>query len=223
MRNPWLDLPEQAPYVLGDDRAYVDEFNGWARRNRKPSHALHLELFPEPWIGAAMSAPVVLLSRNPGFVVGDRPWHRKPGVAALLRANLRQAPSEYPFVHLHPSVKRSPGGRWWRRCLNQVLGHRSVEQTSRGIVAIEFHGYHSTNWTPVPVTLPSQWYGFALVTRAIHRGAIIIAMRGWRDWTIAVPGLREYEYCYQLQTARSSSISPRNCPKGFGPVLDVLG
>jgi hypothetical protein len=32
MDNPWIDLPEGPPYVLPQDRPYVDDFNAAARR-----------------------------------------------------------------------------------------------------------------------------------------------------------------------------------------------
>lgn len=79
------------------------------------------------------------------------------------------------------------------------------------MLAVEFHGYHSKKWRHIPVTLPSQRYGFWLVERAIERGALIVILRGRVDWEIAVPELGTYDNRIVTHSHQSSAISPGNC------------
>ena len=62
MRNPWIDLPETAPFVLACDKQGIGDFNHTA----KPEHTIHLELLPEPYTGNP-EAMIILLNLNPGF------------------------------------------------------------------------------------------------------------------------------------------------------------
>jgi len=68
------------------------------------------------------------------------------------------------------------------------LGCDASELADR-VLAVEFHGYRSKKWPALPVTLPSQWYGFQLVREAIARKAFVVILRGERDWKVAVPEL----------------------------------
>jgi hypothetical protein len=83
MRNPWLELPHQAPYVLADDADAIERFNRTASARRQADRTwLHLELLPEPFLGDP-AAPIVVLSLNPGYSPDDAAWHAGPTFAAL--------------------------------------------------------------------------------------------------------------------------------------------
>lgn len=62
MVNPWISLPASALFVLSRDAEAIEAFNAGASE----SHAIHLEVIPEPFIGLP-DAPVVLLNLNPGL------------------------------------------------------------------------------------------------------------------------------------------------------------
>ena len=59
--NPWVDLPEESPFVLHGDAAAIARFN--ARANER--HRIRLDVLPEPFIGRP-DAPLVLLNRTAG-------------------------------------------------------------------------------------------------------------------------------------------------------------
>src|SRR5688500_11833358 len=84
-RNPWLDLPRRAPYILPLDAPYVHCFNENASRD----HRIELSLLPDP-INGNLGAPIVVLLLNPGvnrkdFAVNARPDFKKRVFAALAR------------------------------------------------------------------------------------------------------------------------------------------
>ena len=45
MRNPWIDLPGTAPFVLACDQQGILDFNNKA----KPEHKIHLAILTEPY------------------------------------------------------------------------------------------------------------------------------------------------------------------------------
>lgn len=62
MDNPWLNLPDCAPFVLDYDKYSILNFNATAREE----YRIHLEELPEPYTDRP-TANIVLLNLNPGF------------------------------------------------------------------------------------------------------------------------------------------------------------
>ena len=203
MRNPWLELPRKPPLVLGEDCPHVEAFN----RKAKDDHQLDLELLPEPFKGVR-DAPLVLLLLNPGKNDGDRAVHAGP-YSEHLRANLGDDRAAQRHLGLRPEGLEISD--WWSRRLSALRreGHE-LDELSRKVLSVEFHGYHSRSWSQLPVTLPSQHYGFWLVESAIERGATIVTMRGNRLWSVAVPRLHGYEKAFQVKNPRAGTLSPGN-------------
>ena len=79
--NPWLSLPEKAPFVLADDALHLEVYNEEHRSNT----AYHLHLLPLPFQGRP-DAPIVLLSLNPGYAESDKDLQTTP---YFLDTNLR--------------------------------------------------------------------------------------------------------------------------------------
>lgn len=221
--NPWTATPPSPPYVLEADRPYVESWNQVIAARR--DHArLHLEVLPEPAAGPR-DAPLVLLNLNPGWSGTEPIDLLPPDRVAALRANLADDPADHIQPYLTDAFADTAGGQWGRRCLRQVVARSGIgyEDLARRVLSVEFHGYHSEKWAPLPVTLPSQWYGFDLVTRAIERGAIIVVLRGGTHWDVAVPGLHGYPRRFSTNTARTALVSPGNLPKGvFDLVVDAI-
>lgn len=213
--NPWTALPKAPPYVLPADRLHVEAFN----RHVDARHQLDGNLVPQPFLGNPQ-APILVLGRNPDIVGG----HASGPYADAIRANLELKPGGCSHPALLPRFAQTRNATWWRRCFASIfdLGH-VPEEVARRVLSVEFHGYHSERWRLFP-TLPSQHFGFSLVEAAMRRGAVIVVMRGRRDWEVAVPGLSDYPSLVVLNNPRTSVISPRNCgPEGFANVLNAFG
>ena len=215
-RNPWIDLPEEPPYVLPLDRPYVEAFN----RHVGNDYQLRLNLLPEPFIGNKR-APVVLLNRNPGF----RPAEHCGASHPLVR-------TDHPRGHLcEPTNGSAPrshsrvGTSARRGLVAQMLARRDRRRSRTRDTGCPRTGdrvsrHHSRRWRALPVTLPSQAYGFSLVERAMNRGAMVVIMRGLWDWEVAVPALGDYAQRVVIRNPRSSTISERNC--GSKPLKQIL-
>lgn len=216
--NPWIGLPGEPPYVLGDDRAAIDRFNKGAAG--KP-HAIHLELFPEPFLGRP-EAPIVLLGLNPGFDPRDEEHHRTTDFARLSRGNLAHTPTAFPFYLLDPTL-RAPGTCWWEQRLGSILRARPREKVARSILCVEYFPYHSEKYRDLgrKGPLASQEYGFDLVRRAVGRNALVLFLRSQRLWETAVPELRDYKRKDALKSPQNPTVSPRNCSR-FDEIVQVI-
>lgn len=225
MKNPWVNLPNRPPFVLQDDRPYIEAWNKTRTRKAMSATRLRLDLLPEPFLGPR-NAPLVVLGRNPGFAGTEEREHARRNVAKALRSNYLDDPTRHFNCYLgDPAFEHTAGGKWARRAYGAIIrpGDISFEHLATRILTVEWHGYHSRNWAALPITLPSQHYGFHLVQRAVDRGAVIVVLRGYKDWCVAVPPLASYKYCYKTKNARSASLSPKNLPPGaFQQVLRAV-
>lgn len=213
--NPWLVLPSQPPYVLPCDSDAISQFN--VRAPEK--HRLQLDVLPEPFIGYT-TAPVVLLSLNPGFDDPDLQVHARPEFQSLLRSNYSQNRSAFPFYFLHPGFENG-GRRWWESKLNPLLKIFEREQLAQSIFCVEYFPYHSRRFAHAGLEVPSQEFGFGLVRSAIVREAVIVIMRGSNLWKQSIPTLETYRRAFTLNSPQNVVVSPRNRP-GFEEVVSAI-
>ncbi|OIV39457.1 hypothetical protein BIV57_01080 [Mangrovactinospora gilvigrisea] len=219
--NPWQQLGDRAPFVVPADRPHLQAFNAALSESRRGPYGLDVSLPPEPHLGLH-DAPLVILLANPGRSEADDAQYARAEVRARTLAGIT-APKGTPHPWLAPDVAAEPGGRWWRRTLAALLplGHTYRELASK-VLAVQFHGYHSPAWHSLPITLPSQAFGFGLVEKAVERGAVIVLLRPRMDWSVAVPGLGSYARLLRVRS-RSTAISPGNLGEaGFKMVADAL-
>lgn len=222
MTNRWPSLPSSPPYVLPEDAPHVEAFNDLFG-GQDGRYRLDLRLFPEPFMGPR-DAMLVILARNPGISPGDYMAHQNPRHLQAMRANLENVPAGHLVTGLLDEFKGTPASLWWRPRLRQLaLQCGSYEELARKLLVVEFHGYHSTNWHSLGITLPSQLFGFELVGEAVKRGAVIVITRGANDWDVGVPTLRNHPAVYRLRSTRNAAISAGNLgADAFERVLAAL-
>jgi len=212
-KNPWLDTPNKNPFILPSDEMAIRVFN----RHASPDFEIHTNLVPEPFFGP-FNAPIVVLLLNPGVDDDDARAHRSPKLRAKLLRNLRRDDSEMPHVHLG-SHDRHPGALWWGRAVDQ-LGCR--ERVARSILAIQYFPYHSRRFAHSSIRLPSQEFTFALVRRAISRGAVIVQARGLDYWLGAVPELAAHSPWIRPSNVRRLLLSRGNLGKSFTVIQNAV-
>jgi len=220
--NPWTRTTRNAPYAVPEDLPHLQAL---ADTQVHPSHApyrLNLTLPPEPFIGLH-DAPLVMLLANPGVSDADPAAYARPGVTERTLQHIANAGGTPNHFLTHPD-KDHPGLRWWSRTLNGLTkqGH-SHDELARLILAVQFHGYHSQSWRPIPYTLPSQPFAFYLVRRAMSRSAVIVLGRIASVWKIAVPELASYPNVVTPKQNRSVQISRGNfSPEDFERIEQAL-
>jgi hypothetical protein len=215
MRNPWIELPRRPPYWLPEDRPHIEAFN----RGVPSRYRLAAKLLPEPFLGPH-GAPLVILMLNPGLVRADYALHRS-GFARLLRANLGDNPEGHR--HLGPRSEFTERLPWWGQHFAKVIaaGH-DPDELSRKVLSVEFHGYHARSYRSIPVTLPSQRFGFQLVEKAMARGRPSFPPAA-NESGRSQYRLRDYRGLVPARNPRSAYISPGNLGQaGFKRVLSAL-
>ncbi len=217
--NSWAGIRfGQDVYAAGDE-VHVRAFNRQLddTKNRE-AFLLHTELMPEPFMGDPARAKVVLLQLNPGFVPADLEANANRRFRAQAKANLTHS-ADYPAFLLDRTLDGPAGWTWWNRAtgplrnaLTKRLGDEgeAIRRLATGLLAVEFHRYHSNRHLPLPITLPSQHYGFALVRRAVERKIPVLIARGERVWKVAVPELSARAASVTLTNWQRTSISPAN-------------
>lgn len=213
-----------APFVPACDAPWLPLLQSSVAEadNEEASAALALDLQPEPFFGPH-EAPVVVLLLNPGLGKDDARQHRREDFTRALRAHVQSERGAPHFHLLDPS--HGPGHRWWLRQVGPVLkaSDCSVEQLAARLLCIEFFPYHSRSFGHAHLRLPSQRFGFALLQRALRRGALVLCMRGYRYWCGAVPELASYAGLLRPKNPRSASLSAGNLgAEGFARVLSAL-
>lgn len=219
MENPWVKLPDKAPFVLESDKQQILDFN----RSAKPIVKVQDHVLPEPYIGNP-SAPVILLNLNPGYADEDIEYYQSGFVFRLWQKNLLHEQMEYPFYILHPEFEQDLGGtKWWRTKLREMIEICGVKKVASSICCIEYFPYHSVRYKPLKTILESQEYSFDLVRKAIANQALIVVMRSEKNWLSAVPALEKYDRLYRLNSKQNVAVSRNNCPQGFPKILATMG
>ncbi|HYN10603.1 MAG TPA: hypothetical protein VES67_24680 [Vicinamibacterales bacterium] len=187
--NPWVDLPETAPFVAPVDA----ETLGRLGRRLKGPYELKLDLRPQPWTGSVHAAEVLVLALNPGFAEQDYRDIVDPDYVEQWRLALTFE-TRTPFYLLDPAFQSGGGNLWWRRRLRDLIDVVGLEVVARKIMCVEHFPYKSRRYASLGSELPSQRYSFEIVREAIRQTKPIVIMRSERVWLGSVPELREYSY-----------------------------
>jgi hypothetical protein len=215
-KNLWLAVCDGSECVVQDDKAYIDAFNASCHETCR----LDLTLPPSPFHGFH-NAPLVVLEANPLWNEEAVAAYKDPKWRELAFRELHAEQGDR-FYALDDQWATSQGGRWWRNCMSGLnrAGY-SWNFLATHVLSVEFYGYFSRRWAGIPVTLPSQYFGFHLVTSAMERGAVIVVMRAARFWHVAVPGLLGNSVV--ANNFRTSSVSRASLgDEGFFRVLRAL-
>lgn len=218
-QNPWRDLPEDPPFVLPQDLAAVNDHNGHVQEDE---HKFRTGVLPEPFLGRP-DGDVVFLNLNPGYTPGDELVHADPAHGQALRSMLRHERELHPMYLLDPAFADKPGGVWWRkrlRVLAESVG--GYEVLSHKVLVLEAFAYPSQRFRKPRLPLPSTEYVTELLRSAMQAGRPVVVIRARRQWEELVPELADYTRRYQYANPQSAYCTPRNCPTGFGHIVEAL-
>ncbi len=219
MQNPWTTLKDRSNnnYLADCDLEYqpvIDSFNSLVLSN----HKIRYDFLPQPYAGSLETAEVVLLNLNPGFA-GDEGETKQYEDRYFFKANLDSLTFQTSFYFLESKFEHTPAYRWWHNHLKEVINCWKAETTKR-LMVIEYFPYHSQNYKPIGKRLfkndnpmlPSQYYSFYLVRKAMHLHKKIIVMRSFRLWQEQIPELQEYKFTYKLGNPQNPCVSEKNMP-----------
>lgn len=222
MLNPWLNLPLAEPFVLAEDEQIIFEYNKSLKDKYREDQKVHLEVFPESYSGNTQ-AKIVLLNLNPGYYPRNKEFgNGTADFRRMWRANLAHELQEYPFYHLDPKLKGSPGEVYYRLKFRAPITEFGEKSVAEEFFVVEYFPYTTKRGIGNIRRIHSQEYGFFLVREAMKRNAIIIQMRCKSRWQEVIPALRSYTRYYELRSVQNNAISEKNCPDGYPEIRKVL-
>ena len=222
MKNPWFEFDwNSSSQIHPQDRAHVDAYNfelsKSAARNINVLSSIHA---PLPFFGS-LEAKVVILLANPGIGPGEEIPDETNAQLRLLDAARKHETLGEHFIYLTDEMQGTEGHNWWTNKLKALTAESSAQLVHESLMAIEFHPYHSVNFSMLPITLPTQNYTFELVRRKISEGALFVIGRHLQGWFTAVPELRQANYV--MFKSRNAALTPGNLSDdGFKKILAAL-
>ena len=157
--------------MLPGDLAVVRDWNG---RAKAPNQRIRDDLLPDPILGDALKASLIVLALNPSWEGTDAEDHARPEINGRMRSALAEPE---PFFWLQGGLEETAGGRWWRAHLRPLIDMTSSEAV-RGHVAVgQLHQYHSKASTP-GLSPPSGRHNLEVVRKGIAKGTPVIALAG---------------------------------------------
>ena len=165
--NPWLGLSPSAPFVLAEDRLSIESFN--AKLLVNSPHRFDVEtVIPEPFIGNVTTASVIVLQLNPGLDPVKDPV-RMPNqhfVPPYSRTSAMTIKCGRFIFLIRNSLTLTPeafGGRARQRSWLKQFRFRSLAAN-----LLSSSGFRIRVRNKGRRAVPSQEYGFSLVSSAIY-------------------------------------------------------
>jgi len=222
MKNPWLQLSKDSPFILPCDAKLINIFNNrWC----DTPFEIILDEIPSPYIGNPES-PVFFLNLNPAYSLEESNSPLINQYRKIARNNLLHEFKDYPFYVLNPLLVGTPSGYcWFKEKFNPLIKaiNISKQEISKKIFLAEYFPYRSKKYKWGNDILPSQKYTISLIEKAIVRNAIIVIMRGRKLWFSLMPALKKYPNCYILHSPQNVTISEKNLGvDGFKIVVESL-
>jgi len=233
MKNPWLNFVKNLDdknLVLDEEKIVIEKFNRKAKENFK----IHTEIMPAPFMGNVKSAPIVLLTLNPGYdkneefgEFGNYYEVYKPFWKNEIQ-HIKSIP-ELPLFCLDEEYIRF--SNYWNTKLKPLILISSKQKVAKNICKIQFFPYHSQKFKNISKVilreegfdfLTSQKYNFNLVKQAMERNAVIIILRSKKLWLDAIPELNDYKNLRFTNNYRNTIISEGNLPKSFTEIGNIL-
>lgn len=215
-QNPWVELPKKAPYILKSDLKVLNRYG-----TVPEDLGFRLEVPPVPYVGTLDKTKVVLLCLNPGFKE-ETDLGRMGKVEYEENIKTLTFSSNTPFYYLNPILAGSGGYEWWSKILRSFIAAYGMKTISEKIMCIQYLGYHSIRFRRPPYVLPSQYFSFNLVRKAILNKMPIVIMRSKKLWLESVPELENYPYI-ELRNYRRPFLTKNNIKNGnFDSLLNAL-
>lgn len=213
--NPWKSIRESAPFVLDEDKPFVDAYN--ERCPPESRYWINTSYTPEPRLGP-VDAPIMVLQANPSYDPKMSSGARDREQIRLELESLRNDRS--------PHLGVLSESQWWRRSTGGLAKAVGREHLAAHMCSVEFFPYRSLSFGHSHIRLPSQQYTIALVRRALQDGRLIVLTRTADVWFGAIPELlaARGRNVVHAVNPRRTFISPGNLTdNGYDKILKRLG
>lgn len=223
MKNPWIKLPDEAPFVLKQDNEMLKDICF------KETTVPRLGILPSPYMGNPETSQIFLLSLNPGFKPWDLEAQKHDKLYIAEKRKSLSFRSDYPWYLLDDRFEGYPGYKWWFNKLRMMIELFDKDRVTEKVMCLQFIPYQSPKFQK-HAHLPSQTYNFWLLKNAMSEKKLIIQFRGDSYWNDAVEGLISYEkkaiikQQFTGKKLRNANISSKNMSeKEWDSIVEILG
>lgn len=228
-KNPWkaqvakwknVNMSANCKWILEGDKDFVDAMQNSISKSKeskdwKDNNCLHLELFPEPFLGHP-DAPIYLLGGNPGYSDNDLEclMTTKGYLDILKKSIVHKYKTNTSFGFFDKRIAKSEAAKWWNKHVDEEIRDK--------IFNIEFFAYHSKkadglkkyfdtidSKNPQP-TCASNEYADSLIYKAMREEKILIITRFKKYWFKRIQCLEGYRKLYVLLNHQSALVKPGN-------------
>ena len=179
--------------IRTEDRAHAETYNGTASAERRLADAAG----PIPFMGAVMTAPVVLLLSHP------------PLDALATAIDYAFARDGWPLAPLHQDAPLGLS-EWWHDRLAALIAEFGEQHVANAVTALFLTPWPSETFD-ARLRLPSRRRALDLAAAAAARDAVFLVLRGGELWMedcalAALPATRRF----YPKTWRTTRVSPEN-------------
>ena len=129
------------------DCGVVDEYRQRKSVQGNPDYEIHDELLPTPYLGDPL-APVVLLSRNPGFSDRDEDDYAGSAFHRTADRSLTHVIDDWPFFPINPQFRHTASYEWWVSKLKSLIDDTDKKTVAKGVFCVQAFPYHSFGGFP---------------------------------------------------------------------------
>lgn len=113
------------------------------------------------------------------------------------------------------------GEKWWKPKLKYLLAQVGEDNIHKNLLVVDYHAYRSKNFSPFPITLPTQNYSFSIVEQKVKEKALFVLGHFKTGWLTAIPELQNVEKV-EFKSI-NMTLSPNNlCEGGFAKISKRL-
>lgn len=243
-KNPWNDIltttnEGKEVIVARDDWEIIQTILESEKENNTDKNlTLHLNFYPQQFVGNIRNANVIILSKNPRYTEGyEELYNNNKNYQQTCLDSLQLKKVGFHAFDLDEGDELGYAAKKFKFWFEDAgMGEQfktikdykeNVNWFTKHIALAEFFPYHSNDYNgkisgivEKRGYLPSQRFLFDLIKERIADKSkppvTILIARGYAEWTKAIPELKTYEKCYRSSNPRNATIRAKHLLKEDG-------
>lgn len=241
-KNPWNDIltttnEGKEVIVARDDWEIIQTILESEKENNTDKNlTLHLNFYPQQFVGNIRNADVIILSKNPRYSDKyEKLYNNNKDYQQTCLDSLQLKKVGFHAFDLDEGDELGYTAKKFKYWFEDAgMGEQfktikdykeHVDWFTKHIALAEFFPYHSDNYNGKISEiveergyLPSQRFLFDLIKERIADESkppvTILIARGYAEWTNAIPELKTYEKCYRSTSPEAASVRAKCLLKG---------
>ena len=243
-KNPWNDIltttnKGKEAIVARDDWKIIQTIlESENNNNSTKSTELHLNFYPQQFVGDIKNSDVIILAKNPGYSDEyEKLYNNNKDYQQTCLDSLQLKKVGFHAFNLDEGDELGYAAKKFKYWFEDAgMGEQfktnkdykeHVDWFTKHIALAEFFPYHSDKYNETISKivkkngyLPTQRFLFDLIKERIADESkppvTILIARGYAEWTNAIPELKTYETCYRSTSPQAASVRARCLLKGDG-------